>query len=112
AYPRTDAGGCRREHRRHAGQSVGPAVHRPRRRLMGPLAAKVAMSLGFDVLLRWVIRVLIALVVVALMVVIIVVQTVAGVLTGGTPGSTAGPTETVVPTPIAIPVPTGGLPVG
>jgi len=79
---------------------------------MDPLAAKVAMSLGFDVLLRCVIRVLIALVVVALMVVIIVVQTVAGVLTGGTPGSTAGPTETVVTTPIAIPGPAAVLPPG
>ena len=81
---------------------------------MGPLAAKVAASLGFDVLLGWVIRLLIAFVVGALIVALIVVQIVAGVLTGGKPGPTStGPGGTVVAgTPIAIPAPTAGLPLG
>jgi cell wall-associated NlpC family hydrolase len=81
---------------------------------MGPLAAKVAASLGFDVLLGWVIRLLIAFVVGALLVALIVVQIVAGVLTGGKPGPTStGPGRTVVAgTPIAVPAPSAGLPLG
>ena len=80
---------------------------------MGPLAVKVAGLMGFDVLLGWVIRLLIAVVVVALIVALIVVQTVAGVLTGGNTGPTTGPVGPVVGgTPIAIPAPTAGLPMG
>ena len=80
---------------------------------MGPLAVKVAGLMGFDVLLGWVIRLLIAVVVVALIVALIVVQTVAGVLTGGNAGPTTGPVGPIVEgTPIAIPAPTAGQPVG
>jgi cell wall-associated NlpC family hydrolase len=80
---------------------------------MFPLAAKVATSLGFDVLLGWVIRLLIVFVVVCLIVALIVVQIVAGVLTGGKPGPATGAAgPVVVDTPIAIPAPTAGLPLG
>src|SRR5258708_39781382 len=58
---------------------------------MAALAAKLALALGFDTLLQWVLRTLVALVVIGLLVTLIVVQTVAGVLTGGRAG---GPTST------------------
>src|SRR5258708_33581657 len=61
---------------------------------MAALAAKLALALGFDTLLQWVLRTLVALVVIGLLVTLIVVQTVAGVLTGGRAG---GPTSTVGP---------------
>src|SRR5258708_36040693 len=61
---------------------------------MAALAAKLALALGFDTLLQWVLRTLVALVVIGLLVTLIVVQTVAGVLTGGRAG---GPTSTVSP---------------
>ena len=80
---------------------------------MGPLAVKVAGLMGFDVLLEWVIRLLIAVLVVALIVALIVVQTVAGVLTGGNAGPTTNPVGPVAAgTPIAIPAPTAGQPMG
>jgi cell wall-associated NlpC family hydrolase len=80
---------------------------------VGPLAVKAAELMGFDVLLGWVIRLLIAVVVVALIVALIVVQTVAGVLTGGNAGPTTNPVGPgVAGTPIAIPEPTAGLPMG
>src|SRR5258708_30526766 len=73
---------------------------------MAALAAKLALALGFDTLLQWVLRTLVALVVIGLLVTLIVVQTVAGVLTGGRAG---GPTSTVAPvgggTAIVLPVP-------
>ena len=72
---------------------------------MAALAAKVALALGFDTLLQWVLRALVALVVIGLMVALIVVQTVAGVLTGGHPGQRAVPEAPLVAQgPIAIPV--------
>src|SRR5713226_7109900 len=73
---------------------------------MPALAAKLALALGFDTLLQWVLRTLVALVIIGLLVTLIVVQTVAGVLAGG---RTNGATGTVAPvvggTPIALPVP-------
>ncbi len=80
---------------------------------MGPLVAKVLMSLGVDALLVWVIRLLIALVVLGLIVALIVVQTVAGILTGGMPGAATSPsTSVIVAPPIAVPAPVAGLPPG
>jgi len=61
---------------------------------MAALAAKLALALGFDTLLQWVLRTLVALVVIGLLVTLIVVQTVAGVLTGG---RTSGATGTLAP---------------
>src|SRR5713226_8419173 len=73
---------------------------------MPALAAKLALALGFDTLLQWVLRTLVALVIIGLLVTLIVVQTVAGVLTGG---RTNGATGTVAPvvggTPVSLPVP-------
>jgi peptidoglycan DL-endopeptidase CwlO len=80
---------------------------------VGPLPAKVLMSLGLDVLLGWVIRLLVALVVLGLIVVLIVVQTAAGILTGGMPDAATSPsTSVVVAPPIALPAPVAGLPPG
>jgi cell wall-associated NlpC family hydrolase len=80
---------------------------------MGPLAAKVLMSLGVDALLVWVIRLLIALVVLGMIVALIVVQTVAGILTGGMPGAATSPsTSVIVAPPRAVPAPVAGLPPG
>ena len=76
---------------------------------MAALAARVALLLGFDVLLQWVFRLLVSLVVLGLIVTLIVVQTVAGVLTGGRPGEGTAPVAPAVSgTPIAVPVPTAG----
>ena len=76
---------------------------------MGAVAAKVALALGIDGLLGWVIRLLIAFVVGALIVALIVVQTVASVLTGGQAGQRAGtPGSAVALTPVAVPAPIAG----
>jgi hypothetical protein len=74
------------------------------------VAAKVAMALGLDGLLAWVIRLLISLAVLGLIVALIVVQTIAGVLTGGHPNQRmATPGGGVAETPIAVPAPSGGF---
>ena len=75
-------------------------------------AAKMAMALGLDALLPWVIRLLISLAVISLIVALIVLQTIAGVvLTGGRPHQATGtPGGAVAGTPIAVPAPGGGLP--
>src|SRR6266498_1304094 len=77
---------------------------------MAALAARMALVVGFDILLRWVFRLLVGLAVLGLIVTLIVVQTVAGVLTGGRPGEGTAPgvVPVVVGTPIAVPVPTAG----
>jgi hypothetical protein len=73
---------------------------------MAALAAKVALALGFDTLLLWVLRALVALVVIGLLVTLIVVQTVAGVLTGGRPSQGTVPmAPPVAQAPVAIPLP-------
>src|SRR6266851_1309104 len=73
---------------------------------MPALAVKLALALGFDTLLQWVLRTLIAVVVIGLLVTLIVVQIVAGVLTGGRIGGATGTVAPVVGgTPIALPVP-------
>src|SRR4030088_826999 len=73
---------------------------------MPTLAAKLALALGFDTLLQWVLRTLVALVVIGLLVTLIVVQTVAGVLTGGrSSGATGTGAPVVGGIPIALPVP-------
>jgi cell wall-associated NlpC family hydrolase len=78
---------------------------------MAALAARVALVVGFDVLLQWVFRLLVSLVVLGLIVTLIVVQTVAGVLTGGRPGEGTAPGAPVVAgTPIAVPVPSAWQP--
>jgi cell wall-associated NlpC family hydrolase len=78
---------------------------------MVTVAAKVAMALGLDALVLWLIRLLISLVVISLIVALIVVETVAGVLTGGQPHQgTATPGGAVAGTPIAVPPTGGGLP--
>jgi cell wall-associated NlpC family hydrolase len=78
---------------------------------MAALAARVALVVAFDVLLRWAFHLLVSLVVLGLIVTLIVVQTVAGVLTGGRPGEgTAAGAPLVAGTPIAVPVPTVGQP--
>ncbi len=78
---------------------------------MAALAAKLALALGFDTLLQWVLRTLVALVVIGLLVTLIVVQTVVGVLTGGRPSQGTAPVAPpLAQGPIAIPVP-GDLPV-
>src|SRR6266542_3932653 len=46
---------------------------------MAALAARMALVVGFDILLRWVFRLLVGLAVLGLIVTLIVVQTVAGV---------------------------------
>jgi cell wall-associated NlpC family hydrolase len=71
---------------------------------MAALAAKLALALGFDTLLQWVLRTLVALVVIGVLVTLIVVQTVATVLTGGQSDNEA-PTGGTAPANTTIPVP-------
>jgi cell wall-associated NlpC family hydrolase len=78
---------------------------------MPALAAKLALALGFDTLLQWVLRLLVALVVVGLIVTLIVIETLAGILTGGRSGSdVASNAPALARTPITLPAPTAGPP--
>src|ERR1700694_4364846 len=82
---------------------------------MPALAAKLALALGFDTVLQWVIRLLVALVVAGLIVTLIVIQTLAGILTGDRSGSDAASSPPAVartpalPAPIARPTSEGDL---
>ena len=55
--------------------------------LMGPVVTQVAVALGLDGVVRWVIGVIAALVVMSLVIVLIVVGSFATILSGGQPGS-------------------------
>ena len=75
---------------------------------MPALAAKLALALGFDTVLQWVLRLLVALVVVGLIVTLIVIQTLAGILTGGRSGSDAASNAPAVARTPALPAPLAG----
>jgi cell wall-associated NlpC family hydrolase len=78
---------------------------------MAPVVAQVAVALGLDGVVRWVIGVIAALVVISLLIVLIVVGTFATILGGGHAGSApAAESPAVVRTLVAtVPGPQGAL---
>ena len=78
---------------------------------MGPVVTQVAVALGLDGVVRWVIGAIAALVVISLLIVLIVVGTFATILGGGPAGSApAAESPSVVRTLVAtVPAFQGGL---